>query len=92
MSLNPRRATFRGNVAPGARVKPSYLHGRWSSDDLNYLFHRQQVELSRSATASSPAARIVHNEFARLYEQAIEQVTGGKIRFWSGPIGRLVNR
>lgn len=48
MSLNPRRATFRGNVAPGARVKPSYLHGRWSSDDLNYLFHRQQVEIPNS--------------------------------------------
>jgi hypothetical protein len=59
--------------------------GRWTPSDLNYLFHRQQVEHSRSASAASAAARAVHRELARLYEKAIEQVTGGKIRFALAP-------
>ena len=54
---------------------------RWTSGDLNYLFHRQQVELSRAASATSAPARAVHAQFARLYEEAIEQVTDGMIRF-----------
>ena len=59
--------------------------GRWTPSDLNYLFHRQQVEHSRSASAPSAAARAVHRELARLYEKAIEQVTGGNIRFAFAP-------
>jgi hypothetical protein len=45
--------------------------------DLNYLLHRQQVERSLAQAASSEAAREVHQELARKYEQQIEQLTGG---------------
>lgn len=44
--------------------------------DLNYLFHRQQVERSRASAASTEAARKAHEELAREYERQIEARTG----------------
>jgi hypothetical protein len=73
-AIAPRKA------APGAAAFRA-VRSRWTSGDLNHLFHRQQVELSRAASAPSAGARGVHAELARLYEDAIEQVTGGEIRF-----------
>ena len=52
--------------------------------DLNYLFHRQQVERSRAETAVSEEARDVHEELARHYEEAIETATGDELRFPKG--------
>lgn len=49
--------------------------------DLNYLLHRQQVERSLAATASSEAARQVHEELARKYEGQIEALTGSAFSF-----------
>jgi uncharacterized protein (DUF1810 family) len=49
--------------------------------DLNYLFHRQQVERTRSETAETQKARIAHEELARRYEECIETVTGDDYRF-----------
>ena len=43
--------------------------------DLNYLFHRQQVERSRARAADSKPAREAHEELAHRYEQRIEQLT-----------------
>ena len=43
--------------------------------DLNYLFHRQQVERSRAEGAPSEAARKAHEELARKYEEQIEALT-----------------
>ena len=43
--------------------------------DLNYLFHRQQVERTRSEMAESAEARAAHEEFAKRYEERIETVT-----------------
>jgi hypothetical protein len=43
--------------------------------DLNYLFHRQQVERSRAAAAPGEAARKAHEELARKYEEQIEALT-----------------
>ncbi len=44
--------------------------------DLNYLFHRQQVERRRSETAETQRARTAHEELAKRYEECIETVTG----------------
>ena len=44
--------------------------------DLNYLFHRQQVERSRAEAAATEAAREAHEELARIYEEQIKQLTG----------------
>ena len=44
--------------------------------DLNYLFHRQQVERSRAEAASSEPARKAHRALARQYEEQIEVLTG----------------
>jgi hypothetical protein len=52
-----------------------------TTSDLNYLFFRQQVERSRAITATSPAARKVHAELAALYQQRINRLTSGNIRF-----------
>jgi hypothetical protein len=52
--------------------------------DLNYLFHRQQVERSRSETAETQEARTVHEELAKRYEKRIETVTGDDYRFPNG--------
>lgn len=49
--------------------------------DLNYLFHRQQVERSRSETAETREARTVHEELAKRYEKRIETVTGDDYSF-----------
>ena len=49
--------------------------------DLNYLFHRQQVERTRSEVARTEAARAAHEELARRYEERIETVTSEDYRF-----------
>mgnify|MGYP000297667002 CR=1 FL=1 len=49
--------------------------------DLNYLFHRQQVERSRAETADSEAARRAHEELARGYEEQIERLSNGDVTF-----------
>ncbi|MEO6225104.1 MAG: hypothetical protein ABIO80_04570 [Sphingomicrobium sp.] len=49
--------------------------------DLNYLFHRQQVERSLSDSAASDAARQIHSELAREYERQIEQLSCGPLSF-----------
>jgi hypothetical protein len=49
--------------------------------DLNYLFHRQQVERSRARAARTPEARIAHEELAHRYELQIEQLTGEAFAF-----------
>jgi hypothetical protein len=49
--------------------------------DLNYLFHRQQIERSRAAAASSEEARKAHEELAREYEREIERVSRGEVNF-----------
>jgi hypothetical protein len=85
MPLDGRFAATAGETAPRSAPFP-HAGCRWTSDDLNYLFHRQQIELSRSANAPSAAARAVHGRFARLYEDAIEDVTGGNIRFRHAPV------
>ena len=49
--------------------------------DLNYLFHRQQVERSRAEAATNEEARQVHEELARKYEEQIERLTGAEFGF-----------
>lgn len=49
--------------------------------DLNYLFHRQQVEHCRATFADSEPARRAHAELARLYEEEIERASHGRLRF-----------
>ena len=49
--------------------------------DLNYLFHRQQVEKSRAESASSEEARQAHEELAREYERQIEKLSRGDFAF-----------
>ena len=49
--------------------------------DLNYLFHRQQVERSRADAASSDEAREAHLVLASRYEQQIEELSGGRVLF-----------
>lgn len=49
--------------------------------DLNYLFHRQQVERTRSKTAESQEARTAHEELARRYEERIEELTAEEFHF-----------
>jgi hypothetical protein len=49
--------------------------------DLNYLFHRQQVERSRSETAETQEARTAHEELAKRYEERIETATGDDYQF-----------
>lgn len=44
--------------------------------DLNYLFHRQQVERTRADAADSEEARIAHEQLARCYEAIINEATG----------------
>jgi hypothetical protein len=48
--------------------------------DLNYLFHRQQVERSRAKAAASEEAQIAHEQLARCYEVQIQQATGDEFR------------
>ena len=49
--------------------------------DLNYLFHRQQVEHSLSQSAKCAAARTAHAQLAALYEESIARLTQGRVRF-----------
>lgn len=49
--------------------------------DLNYLFHRQQVERMRAADASTPKVEQAHAEMARRYERVIDEVTQGSFQF-----------
>ena len=49
--------------------------------DLNYLFHRQQVERTRSEMARTEEARTVHDELAKLYEEQIEELTADEFHF-----------
>lgn len=49
--------------------------------DLNYLFHRQQVERTRSETAKSKEARTAHEELAKRYEEQIEELTPEDFHF-----------
>jgi hypothetical protein len=49
--------------------------------DLNYLFHRQQVERMRAAGAAVPAVEKAHAEMARRYEQVIDEETDGDFQF-----------
>lgn len=49
--------------------------------DLNYLFRRQQVERTFAKSATCLAARNAHAGLAALYEQSIERLTHGRIRF-----------
>jgi hypothetical protein len=57
--------------------------------DLNYLFHRQQVERTRAETAKSEAARLAHELLASEYEQRIERLSNGDVKFpaerWHSP-------
>jgi len=55
--------------------------GRIAKSDLNYLLFRQQIERSRATSAASAAARNAHRDLAERYEQRIERLTGGGIRF-----------
>lgn len=48
--------------------------------DLNYLFHRQQVERFRAERATSNEACTAHARLAGLYENSIERMTEGRIR------------
>lgn len=49
--------------------------------DLNYLFHRQQVERSKASSADSEAARKAHEELASMYEDEIKRASDGKVKF-----------
>ena len=49
--------------------------------DLNYLFHRQQVERTRAATAATLQARRAHEDLARYYEARIASATSPAFRF-----------
>jgi hypothetical protein len=49
--------------------------------DLNYLLQRQQIERIRAQSAACDQARGAHAGLAALYEQAIERITEGKLRF-----------
>ena len=44
--------------------------------DLNYLFHRQQVERTRADAAESEEARTAHEQLARCCEAQINAATG----------------
>jgi len=49
--------------------------------DLNYLFHRQQVERTRAEAAENEEARVAHEQLARCYETQINEVTEGDFAF-----------
>ena len=61
---------------------------RKAAVDINYLFHRQQIERSRANATASDVAREIHDQLAREYERQIEQVTDGRITFASRPCER----
>ena len=49
--------------------------------DINYLLLRQQMETSRAKTATSEAARRIHEQLANEYERLIADATEGRITF-----------
>ena len=49
--------------------------------DLNYLFHRQQVERTRAEAAATKEARQIHELLARQYEAQIERLTSPEFSF-----------
>lgn len=49
--------------------------------DLNYLFHRQQVERTRAKAADSAEARLAHERLAQRYEEKINRATDGDFTF-----------
>jgi hypothetical protein len=53
--------------------------------DLNYLFHRQQVERTRAAAATTEQARQAHEDLARYYEAQITSATSPAFRFLPEP-------
>lgn len=59
--------------------------------DLNYLFHRQQVERSRAKAASSAVARRIHEQLACHYECRIQELTEGRVAFVAGRPERRSN-
>jgi ABC-type hemin transport system ATPase subunit len=61
------------------------LEKREHSMDLNYLFHRQQIERSRADGAASEVARKIHEELAAQYERQIVALSEGKVSFSDGP-------
>ena len=42
--------------------------------DLNYLYHRQQVERMRAAAAATPQARRAHQDLVEDYGDRIERL------------------
>ena len=54
--------------------------------DLNYLFHRQQIERSLAESAASEVARRIHEELAAPYERQIVAVSEGKVSFLGGKL------
>jgi hypothetical protein len=63
------------------RVVSMPFDGSVARSDLNYLLFRKQIERSRACTSSSADARSVHGDLADLYQQRIERLTRGNIRF-----------
>lgn len=63
------------------RHKGGRAHQRSVIVDLNYLFHRQQVERSRAEAAKSAEARKAHEELAERYEENIEKLTSDEFAF-----------
>lgn len=59
--------------------------------DLNYLFHRQQVERSRADGADSEAARAAHEGLARQYEDRIEELTADGFRFRKSEVRQVTD-
>ena len=57
--------------------------------DLNYLLHRQQVERARAEGAQNDAARVVHKELSKQYEERIEELTGDEFHF---PKAEMINQ
>ena len=43
--------------------------------DLNYLFYRQQIELSMAEAAGSEVVRMVHEQLAVQYEREIRKAS-----------------
>ena len=60
--------------------------------DLNYLFHRQQVERAKAESAGSEIARAVHSELAAEYEKQIDRFTSGRFIFSDGARAALEAR
>lgn len=62
------------------------------SQDINYLFLRQQIERSRAKAATSNVARRIHEQLADEYERQIEEVSEGRVTFISGIAERTLKQ